>query len=738
MRITIDESDILSLLNGYLVSAGFYHTSYILEQETKHSNYQYGRDVTFARELCLSGRWSDLKKFLAPMKRSNFDYDRSLFLVEKQIFLEMLHAQTNPTALNVSESPSTPSTSSEMLVEQLKVLEGRCSQEEPKFHGLCFCLTVKSLSNHPEYKTWSVYGGRFELFNALLKHLQSVFPDQVERRGRAKEMPDNHLVKICQLAVMQQIQEHKYHNPNARIPEDFFASVLGDVFTYKKNSDVTGVPQQPYGVSQSVPNGQGMCEWILDPVEERKNAVQEANVTTGLDRSLTDDKKNGAIPPVLGKVVEEAQGFFSMDEKNEEPNERFDPPMEVTHFPPAAVEKRPPQAWEIKWNEDEDDSGEEEKERKRREEEAKTKELEEEAAEKEQEALENPLAYPAMNPEDPYGHVTAEDSFLRFKCLATMQESHPIRTVAFSPTGSVFCVGTNSKALRLCQFNEEENSIEVLHERASHHSGSVYAASWNSDSRLIATGSNDKTVKVIRVFLEDQDDGYGMVSNSLESNDLVLKGHGGTVRDVSFHNEDNGRLLSVGAHDNLGLVWDIVGVGGAEIAPVRKLEGHEQTVYCGKFSPFETHFVATGSADNTVKLWDLRSNTSTGSTLTIKATSPILSVVFLSKYSIMSSHADGTLRQVDIKTGKTVSVIQAHNDECRSLDTTLCQRYLLSGGFDGSASVFSTLHNPVPEFKASMRTKAGGRILNAKFRPRGGLGMLMAGADCTVQYWGPS
>ena len=101
-----------------------------------------------------------------------------------------------------------------------------------------------------------------------------------------------------------------------------------------------------------------------------------------------------------------------------------------------------------------------------------------------------------MNPEDPYGHVTAEDSFLRFKCLATMQESHPIRTVAFSPTGSVFCVGTNSKALRLCQFNEEENSIEVLHERASHHSGSVYAASWNSDSRLIATGSNDKTVKV--------------------------------------------------------------------------------------------------------------------------------------------------------------------------------------------------------------------------------------------------
>lgn len=113
------------------------------------------------------------------MKRSNFDYDRSLFLVEKQIFLEMLNAQTNPTSVGEGNE-----TSSEMLVSQLKVLEGKCSLEE--FHGLCFCLTVKSLSNHPEYKSWTVHGGRFELFDSMLKHLQSVFPDQVERRGRAK------------------------------------------------------------------------------------------------------------------------------------------------------------------------------------------------------------------------------------------------------------------------------------------------------------------------------------------------------------------------------------------------------------------------------------------------------------------------------------------------------------------------------------------------------------------------
>jgi len=156
-------------------SAGFYHASHVLEQETKHTNYQYGRDINFARDLAMKGRWEDLKKFLGPMKRSNFDYGRSMFLVDKQvrveapvivslsfanvtlssllllslpqIFLEMLDAQTSPVEFTAN---TLPPPSSEQIVVVLKELEGRCSQEE--FHGLCFCLTVKSLGNHPEYK----------------------------------------------------------------------------------------------------------------------------------------------------------------------------------------------------------------------------------------------------------------------------------------------------------------------------------------------------------------------------------------------------------------------------------------------------------------------------------------------------------------------------------------------------------------------------------------------------------
>jgi hypothetical protein len=41
-----------------------------------------------------------------------------------------------------------------------------------------------------------------------------------------------------------------------------------------------------------------------------------------------------------------------------------------------------------------------------------------------------------------------------------------------------------------------------------------------------------------------------------------------------------------------------------------------------------------------------------------------------------------------------------------------------------------------PDFVGSLRMRSGGRILSAKFRPRGEQGVLVAGADCSVTYWG--
>lgn len=49
-------------------------------------------------------------------------------------------------------------------------------------------------------------------------------------------------------------------------------------------------------------------------------------------------------------------------------------------------------------------------------------------------------------------------------------------------------------------FREDHQTYQptVLFKRTKHHKGSIYCLAWTPDGRLMATGSNDKTVKLMR------------------------------------------------------------------------------------------------------------------------------------------------------------------------------------------------------------------------------------------------
>jgi len=40
--------------------------------------------------------------------------------------------------------------------------------------------------------------------------------------------------------------------------------------------------------------------------------------------------------------------------------------------------------------------------------------------------------------------------------------------------------------------------MDVVVKRVKHHKGSIYCVAWNSHGNLIATGSNDKTVRLMK------------------------------------------------------------------------------------------------------------------------------------------------------------------------------------------------------------------------------------------------
>lgn len=67
------------------------------------------------------------------------------------------------------------------------------------------------------------------------------------------------------------------------------------------------------------------------------------------------------------------------------------------------------------------------------------------------------------------------------------------------------------------------------YERPNHHQGSIYCIDWSRSGRFIATGSNDKIVKIF---------------NYEDDSDITLQGHKGLIRTVCFSEET--KLLSAG------------------------------------------------------------------------------------------------------------------------------------------------------------------------------------------------
>ncbi|MEG3956800.1 WD40 repeat domain-containing protein, partial [Microcoleus sp. herbarium2] len=201
----------------------------------------------------------------------------------------------------------------------------------------------------------------------------------------------------------------------------------------------------------------------------------------------------------------------------------------------------------------------------------------------------------------------------------------------------------------------------------------------------------------------------------------TLGGHTKLVNGVSF--SPNGKLLATGSSDNTVKLWDTS--TGKEI---KTLTGHTKPVYRVSFSP-NGKLLATGSADNTVKLWD----TSTGKeikTLTGHTNSVYAVSVSPDGKLLATGSADNTVKLWDTSTGKEIETLTGHTNWIYAVSFSPNGKLLATGSADNTVKLWDTSTGK------EIVTLSGhtNSVRAVSFSPNGKL-LTTSSGDKTVKLW---
>lgn len=144
-----------------------------------------------------------------------------------------------------------------------------------------------------------------------------------------------------------------------------------------------------------------------------------------------------------------------------------------------------------------------------------------------------------------------------------------------------------------CRNDHQTYQPTVLFKRTKHHKGSIYCLAWSPMGDLLATGSNDKTVKLMR---------FNSDTSNLEGQEVELTMHDGTIRDLCFIEDSSNKsslLISGGAGDCKIYVTDCE--TGTPFQALSGHSGHVLSLYNWGGAIF-----VSGSQDKSVRFWDLR------------------------------------------------------------------------------------------------------------------------------------
>ena len=763
---SLKKEDIILLVMDFLKNEGYIRSYVSLEMESGFNLYNYDENLAVLRGFILDGDWEEAEKSLEIFKsKKNFPYKNLIFEIRKEKLIEEVEAQQKDGTFD-------------NLAKELKDLQDLgCNKE---FNNLMDYLkeTEHDGRNDPVSR-------RLEIFNEIRKQIIFQYPitknEENIKPNKLKEIlskiiekflpssnnlnKNNNIYNLKDFEALLKIKlEHENINTNNILDNDTNKNTIihNNSINNYKDKDSFNSNRSKRKNNSKIKNPKSAIERLAETYDDLDLYIPDEDIDNKKSKTQTrkamDKNENRVNKNIKGKKNFTKENYKYIKNIIRGKKNHKKEVKKNNSFSKSSRSNKSNKRNKIDNNKDENINLDLNLKVKTLTNNTKT----EYYSNKILDAGLSDLDQDEYFLKNCYDYYDYDINSLTLKKV--ISDTHPIRCCCFSPKGNYFAIGTNSKSVKIYDLsyildsfskkinnmlytqippNKQNNtnsilsntklnkeSISLFYEQKNYHFGSIFSIDWSPSGRLIATGSNDKTIKLMNISdLYTINTNNKKIINENETQEMQITGNQGTVRSLCFEPGNDNILLSANSGENVIKIWDTL--RGVNIGC---LEGHNSDVNSVKWSNDSQLFASCG-LDKTVRFWDIREHKNINILSAIQyANINDFAVLCKTNSNIIAvGHTDGLMTIWDYSKQSVIKEIYGHNEQIRSVAFSPDGKYLLSGAFDAKIKIYDVKNN----FNFIGEIEHNDKVVSCKWHPEIPL-IVSTSADKTARVWIPS